>query len=250
MNAELLVEAQGLKPLSVQNAAPLDLKLAQGLVVLVGPEQARLAAYLRCLAGVDEGDGRLHLLGHQLAAAGAPDWQWLRRRVGYVTPQAPLLSILSGVRNVMLPALYHRLGREAEVFERAQALLADMTYAADHGCLPAYMSELQRHHLLIARALILQPRVLVLEQPLAGLDSTEATMLRAYLTGPVRRQVPLLVLAANDPLLGQQANSVVFIGEHVAQVFDDWKGLLASDNEEVRQYLAAERQVRRALESE
>lgn len=242
MSGELLIEVSGLQPQGLADAAPLDLSVSDGLVVLVGPARERISAYLRALAGIEPSAGSLRLLGHDLATA-APDWQWLRRRVGYVTPDAPLLSIMSGLRNVMLPGLYHRLGSEAEVQATAQALLAEMTYVADHDCLPAFMPELQRHHLLIARALILQPRVLVLERPLGGLEREAAAMLRSYIISAVRQRVPLVLLADNDPLLAQQAARLVFIGRSTVRVFDDWSALLASGEDEVRQFIAVEQAI-------
>ncbi len=249
MSGEVLLRAEGLVPAGL-DAPALDLTLDSGLVLLCGPGQSRLSAWLHALAGLTPpAAGTLQLLGRPLAGAGAHRWQQLRRRAGFVSPQVPLLSIMSGLRNVMLPALYHRLAPEHEVERRAQTLLGEIAYDADHGLLPAYMSELQRRHLLIARALMLEPRLLLLEQPLAGLDAPAADLLRDYLVGKVRPRLELLLVAANDALLARQADAVLFVGRQGVRLFDSWAALLASPADEVQRYLAMERRTCAALES-
>lgn len=248
--SEVLLRAEGLRPEGQDAAAPLDLSLDGGLVLLCGPGRVRLDAWIHVLAGlVPPTAGALQLLGRPLIGPGAHRWQQLRRRVAFVTPAVPLLSIMSGLRNVMLPALYHRLAPEREVEQRAQTLLGEIAYDADHGLLPTYMSELQRRHLLIARALILEPRLLLLEQPLEGLDLPAAELLRDYLAAKVRPRVELLLVAANDALLAQHADTVLFAGRNGVMRFDNWAALLASPADEVRRYLEMERRACAALES-
>lgn len=230
-------------------AQPLSLALDAGLICLVGPERLQLSAYLHMLAGVTPcAAGELRLLGRPIAGPGSRDWQVLRRRVGLVTPQAPLLSIMSGLRNVMLPALYHRIAQEDEVERRVRALLDELEYDADHSVLPAYMSELQRRHLLIARALILEPRLLLINGPVDGLDAAAQAQLRDYITGAVCRRVPLVLVADSDPLLAQRADAVLFVGERLARLYADWGALLHTDEPEVQAYLRWERQRCAALE--
>ncbi len=247
MSEELLLEATGLSPLA--GGPTLDLALRRGLIVLLGPERERLSAWLRTLAGVEPAaTGELRLLGRPLVGPRSRDWQLLRRRVGLVTPEAPLLSIISGLRNVMLPGLYHRIGGEREVEARAQTLLGEIAYDADHGCLPAYMSDLQRHHLLIARALILEPRILLLDRPFELLDHEAHTLLRDYVTGPVRQRTGLVLVASNDGLLAQQADAVLFVGRAHVALYPDWATLLAAPQDEVRRHIAQQRQQCAAFE--
>lgn len=249
MSGEVLLRAEGLVPAGLDGAPALDLALERGLVVVAGPGRARLGAWLHTLAGLaPPAAGTLQLLGRPLTGNGAHLWQQLRRRVAFVTPDVPLLSIMSGLRNVMLPALYHRLAPEREVERRAQTLLGEIAYDADHSLLPAYMSDLQRRHLLIARSLMLEPRMLLLEQPLMGLDLPAADLLRDYLVDKVRPRLTLMLVAANDALLARQADAVLFAGRSSVRLFAGWAELLACADEEVQRYLAMERRTCAALE--
>ncbi|GAB4289160.1 MAG: ABC transporter ATP-binding protein [Thiohalomonadaceae bacterium] len=249
MSDEVLLRAEGLVPAGLDAPPALDLALASGLVVVAGPGRERLSVWLRTLAGLaPPAAGNLLLLGRPLSGAGAHRWQQLRRRVGYVSPAVLLLSIMSGLRNVMLPAQYHRLAPEREVERRARTLLGEIAYDADHDALPAHMSELQRRHLLIARALILEPRVLLLEQPLDGLDLPAAERLREYLVDKVRPRVQLLLVAANDALLARRADAVLFVSRQSVRLFDSWAALLADQAADVQRYLEMERRPCAALE--
>lgn len=248
MSDEALLHAVGLVPAALAGVLPLDLTLSGGLVVLVGPGREQISTWLYALAGLEPlAAGRLQLLGRPASEVDAVQRREFWHQLGFVTPQAPLLSIISGLRNVMLPALYHRLAPEAEAERRACALLGEIAYDADHYVLPAFMGELQRRHLLIARALMLEPRVLMLEQPLDGLDVPVADLLRDYIVGKVRPRVNLLVVAANDALLAQRADVVLFVGRQGVRRFAHWAELLACPADEVQHYLQYERRACAAL---
>lgn len=248
MSADTSIVARAIEAADV-TPEPLSLVLEWGLVCLIGPEQQRLTGYLQLLAGITPYEsGDLRLLGRPSRGPGARDWQLLRRRVGFVTPQAPLLSIMSGLRNVMLPALYHHVAVEQEVERQAWTLIDEFDHTADYTVLPAYMTELQRRLLLIARALILEPRILLLDRPFAGLDAAAQALLRNYIEGAVRRRVPLLLVAANDRMLAQQADAVLFIGSGGVRLFSGWGAVVDADAPEVQAYLQLEWQLCTVLE--
>ncbi len=241
--------ARDIRPGDGGQVPSLSLVLAPGLVCVVGPEQQQLTAYLSLLAGITPcATGELRLLGHLTNGPGARDWRLLRRRVGFVTPQAPLLSSMNGLRNVMLPALYHHAAPEREVEQRARTLIGEFGHEVDHESLPAYLDDLQRRLLLIARALILEPRIVLLDRPFVGLDTAAQILLRDYIAGAVHRRVPLVLVAANDRLLAQHADAVLFIGLGAAHLFAGWDAVLAADDAEVQAYLRLERQLCAAFE--
>ncbi len=246
MNDSTLGDARGAQPAAED--APLDLSIGAGLTVLLANDEERLVRYLRMVAGVMPPlRGEVTLLG---AAPAAEEYggRELRRRVGYVTPRAPLLSVLDGVRNVMLPALYHQLVTEQAVTPKVQQLLEQMGGEYDHRALPAFMPELQQRLLLLARALILEPALLFIEQPLLGLDNRSRVRLREYILSVAAPSVRALVVASNDPMLASVAHQVVFIGAARHWVFADWTTLLASSDSELREFIEREQQSCSAFE--
>lgn len=246
MSDSTLGAVRGARP--GEGDAPLDLTIGAGLTVLLANDEERLVRYLQMMAGVIPAtQGEVTLLG---ASPSADEYggRALRRRVGYVTPHAPLLSVLDGVRNVMLPALYHLAVSEQALLPQVQRLLEQMGGGYDHRVLPAFMPELQQRLLLLARALILEPGLLFIEQPLLGLDNRSRVRLRDYILTAVAPRVRALVVASNDPVLAGAARQVVFIGAERHWVFANWTMLRACAAPEVQEFVEREQHVCSAFE--
>jgi ABC-type sulfate/molybdate transport systems ATPase subunit len=143
----------------------LDLDAGERLAVL-GPNGAGKTTLLRLLAGLDAPTtGRVEIDGEAIAGAAVE----VRRRIGYATQRPGLLST-SVIRNVELPLRWRRLGRANR---RASALAAlerlNVARLADRKALSLSGGEAQR--VSLARALAIEPDLLLLDEPAAGLDA-------------------------------------------------------------------------------
>ena len=78
--------------------------------------------------------------------------------IAYLYHNSALLSVLNGIDNVKVPALYHQLASTTQIDKEVHRLVGEFEYGANHLILPAFMSPLQRQHLLIVRAIMLNPR--------------------------------------------------------------------------------------------
>ena len=143
----------------------LDLEAGERLAVL-GPNGAGKTTLLRLLAGLEvPTSGRVEIDGEPIAGAAID----VRRRVGYATQRSGLLST-SVIRNVELPLRWRRMERAAR---RAVALAAlerlNVAGLADRKAASLSGGEAQR--VSLARALAIDPRLLLLDEPAAGLDA-------------------------------------------------------------------------------
>ena len=143
----------------------LDLGEGERLAVL-GPNGAGKTTLLRLLAALETPTvGTVEIDGVRTTDAG-PD---LRRRIGYATQRPGLLST-SVIRNVELPLRWRGVERSAR---RSAALAAlgrlNVAALADRKAMSLSGGEAQR--VSLARALALDPRVLLLDEPAAGLDA-------------------------------------------------------------------------------
>jgi ABC-type sulfate/molybdate transport systems ATPase subunit len=133
---------------------------------VLGPNGAGKTTLLRLLAGLDTPTtGRVEVDGVPIAHAEVA----IRRRVGYATQRAGLLST-SVIRNVELPLRWR--GMDAAT-RRAVALAAlerlNVAELAERKALSLSGGEAQR--VSLARALAIEPRLLLLDEPAAGLDA-------------------------------------------------------------------------------
>jgi iron complex transport system ATP-binding protein len=175
--------------------------------VVIGPNGAGKSSLLDVVsARAHPTAGQVLLLGEPL---GLVDVFALRPRIGLVaTTVASAIPAQELVRDVVLTAVYGMTGRWREDYEdadlqRALALLAGVGIGDLAERRFGTLSDGERKRVLIARALMPDPEVLVLDEPAAGLD-----------LGAREQLLHLLSEIAADP----QAPAVVLVTHHVEEV--------------------------------
>lgn len=162
--------------LTVPGRAHVQLDAAPGSVVaVIGPNGAGKSSFIRALAGLVPTDGTALLDGNDLVRRTARD-----REVGLVFQGQLLFPHLSALDNVAFGPRSRGRSR-AEADRRAQDLLD--TFGIGHlgHRTPGALSGGQAQRVAIARALATEPRLLLLDEPFAGLDVTVAMALRIEL---------------------------------------------------------------------
>jgi putative ABC transport system ATP-binding protein len=231
-----LIEARQVIPAGEMLAVTLRLQPLESLC-LIGPDSTRLCTYLRTLAGVEPPhQGEMLLFGEPLTTLDKRRWREQRQQIGFVARNAPVLSVLRGLDNVMLPALYHKRLSLVEAREKAMSLLLATGCSGNIHQLPAYLSQQQRLQLAIARATILDPSVLFIEEPFAGLSLAEQEPIYHYLLNSrlARAQV---ISTHNLRLVRELATQILFVGGQQLHLFSSWHALAACSDEAITSYL-------------
>ena len=240
-----LLQATELRPRNPDGSSfdhALSLEVAGGeTVCFVGPNGGGKTAYLRALAAVDHpASGGLKLLGKNALGLDSLRWRALRLKAAYVLEGAPLLSVVNGLINVTLPAMYHRLGTATQVATAAQDLLKFLDYPGRQDLLPAYLNQHERLLLAIARCLMLSPELMFLDEPFHMTDNAcrerEATVF-SKLTA--EKGLGLLIATHNLGFVRRRADKIVFTHPGWVGCFAGWKAFNASGRPEVRAFLDA-----------
>ncbi len=217
----------------------LDIRIEPGEVVaIIGPDYAGKSDWLRCLAGVQiPAAGQLALLGRDVQQFSRNDWVQARRQLAYVKSDNAILSAANALQNVVLPARYHCIADSRTIVSRATRLLAELGLF-DLISLPALLRKDQRFRIAIARALILQPAALLLDNPFALLDNIAAETLKQYLLRRVREQHMSLVILTHDTRFAlAHAHQIVFITPDEVLRFDRQNRIEQCRHELVQNFL-------------
>ena len=223
-------------------AAPLTLTLPrQSITCIVGPCNTGKTALLRLLGGVDSpSDGILKILGHDIWDLSAEQWRQLRQRAGYVLPSSALLSSLSVLNNVMLPAHYHQLGSRTAIREQAQKTLAWLGFIGDDQQLPAYFPEYQRRLIAIARCLILAPEMLFIDEAFAFLDALSCQPIaQRYLDMRHKLNITLVLATHNLNFARQCADILIFTHPDGPLRYDNWDEIEHNQDPYIQAYIQA-----------
>jgi ABC-type ATPase involved in cell division len=130
---------------------------------------------LRLLLGLEKPtSGTVRVLGKDLQRLSIVERRQLRVPVGLVPIEGPMLSNLSVFDNVALPLRYHLGLSEAEVDARVRRALAQMGLEQLANRRPWQVSMPQRRLASLARARLMRPEILLLEDPYGGMDARDA----------------------------------------------------------------------------
>jgi branched-chain amino acid transport system ATP-binding protein len=149
----------------------VDIELRAGeRLGLIGPNGSGKSTFVNCISGdFAQHDGTVTLDGHALAGLKPHRRARLGLARTFQLPQ-PFTS-LTVLENVRVPLLF---GAEAaRATERGMECLEQVEMAAKAGMLPRELTQVEQRRLELARALALNPRVLIADEAMAGLSNSE-----------------------------------------------------------------------------
>ncbi len=195
----------------------LSLDIAEGsLAILLGPSGCGKTTLLSCLGGILKPTaGRIEFGDLDLTALDAKQLSEYRRNtVGIVFQAFNLVSSLTAIENVMVPMRAARMGR-AESRERAAELLTRVGLAQRMHHRPGDMSGGQQQRVAVARAIALDPPLLIADEPTAHLDYIQVEevlrLIRELASGE-----RVVVVATHDTRMLPLADRVVELVPHMS----------------------------------
>ncbi|MFE6736875.1 ABC transporter ATP-binding protein [Microbacterium sp. NPDC057650] len=202
-------ERPGADPLRI--VADYDLALERGSMhCLAGRSGSGKTSILRVAAGlVPPAAGSVRWEGMEITGL-ADDVVTTRRRqhVGYLDQRGSLVPGLTALENVLLPAVPDR--RTRALSRRARDLLHRLGVGPRATHYPDRLSGGERQRVAFARALLLEPAVIMADEPTASLDRATADQLIALLRGLAEDGIAVLV-ASHDGHLIDAADSTTVL---------------------------------------
>jgi phospholipid/cholesterol/gamma-HCH transport system ATP-binding protein len=156
---------------NVLNGISLSVSRGETLAVL-GRSGTGKSVLLRLIIGLEKPDsGSVSIHGQDIAGLALDRMGEIRKKMGFLFQQAALYDSLTVQDNVAFPLKHHRRDMsKSERADRVRQLLAEVGMERDLEKMPSDISGGMQKRVGLARALALEPEILLLDEPTAGLD--------------------------------------------------------------------------------
>ena len=201
---------------SVVAVSGIDLDVPAGrFVAVVGRSGSGKSTLMAMIGGLSRPDrGTVTIDGTDIWSLGDAALAELRNRtIGYVFQSASLLPTLSAIDNVALHALLRGRRDIAAARARAAQLLAAVGLDQHRMAYPSEISAGEQRRVMIARALINTPRLLLADEPTADLDEQTEREIMAELLRANHDDGITLLLVTHNLALAAEADQVVQIAD-------------------------------------
>jgi putative ABC transport system ATP-binding protein len=191
----------------------VDLVIERGeMVAIMGPSGSGKSTLLHLLGALETpSGGSIALAGRRFEGLDDRELTMLRREgIGFVFQFFNLLPALTAEENVLLPALIAGR-RDREIRRRARSLLARVGLTPRSTHLPSELSGGEQQRVSIARALLMEPELVLADEPTGNLDSHSEAQVLELLAELNRDEGHTIVIVTHDPGAAAIAQRVVFL---------------------------------------
>lgn len=208
-------------------------------VLLVGPGRSGKGLLLKLCAGlVAPEQGTVRVLDRDLAALDEEGLSELRQRIGVVLQQPGLRSNMTLYTNVCLPMVYHQGIDEEALRPRVMPVLEELGLAPLQSRFPAQLTQGEARCAALARALVMDQELLLLDEVMAGLDAEMVARVDRVLTAYRRTHaVTILATLHNPSPLLEHADRIVFIRQGRVEAVGSYAEMAKTSDEVLRVYL-------------
>jgi phospholipid/cholesterol/gamma-HCH transport system ATP-binding protein len=223
----------------VLDGVSLTVKRGETLAVL-GRSGTGKSVLLRLIIGLEKLDsGSVRILGQDIAGMGLDQIGEIRKKMGFLFQHAALYDSLTVEQNVAFPLQHHmKAMSKSEQRDRVGALLAEVGMEGGLKKMPSDISGGMQKRVGLARALALEPDILLLDEPTAGLDPISAEEIdNLVLKLQAEHRMASIVVTHDLHSAKTIAGRLALLNEGKVIIEGSFEELRKSDIEFVREFL-------------
>lgn len=226
----------------------VDLDVFPGEVVsLVGGSGSGKTTLLRQIVGLlQPAEGEVRLFGEPVFGGTRREQLLRRRRFAMCFQQGALFSAFTVFDNIAFPLRESRVATEDEIRELVALKLQMVELKPEHAeLMPAELSGGMIKRVALARALALEPELLLLDEPTAGLDPTRSAAFVALIKD-LQRQLGLTVVLVTHDLdtLAALSSKVAVLAEQRILAYDTLDAVMQVEHPFIEEFFLSERSAR------
>lgn len=177
----------------------IDLEVYRGeILTLMGGSGSGKSVLLRSLIGLEKPDsGQIHFEGHDIAALGEDELVEVRKKIAYVFQYGALFDSMTIEENLAYPLREHSKLNDRQIHERVVSILKKVGLAGNENLLPANLSGGMQRRVGVARSIILEPDVILYDEPTTGLDPFNSNQILKIMV-QLKQQGATSILVTHD----------------------------------------------------
>jgi phospholipid/cholesterol/gamma-HCH transport system ATP-binding protein len=221
----------------------VSLEIPEGSAfAILGRSGTGKSVTLRHIVGLMRPDrGRVFVRGKEVSALDGQELSEVRKQIGFLFQNAALFDSISVGENVAFPMRRHTKLSDREIRDRALERLEAVGLAEDYDKMPGALSGGMRKRAGLARALALDPPILLVDEPSAGLDPITTEEIDDLLLRLKEQYgTTLVIVTHNIPSARKLGDRLVMLHEGRIIAQGTVKDLEESDHELVRAFMHSE----------
>ena len=197
----------------------IDFTVAHGeTVAVLGRSGTGKSVLLKLLIRLQEPDaGSIRILGQEVRDLKTDQLNAVRKKVGFLFQQAALYDSLTIEENVSFPLNRHTKLSSDERRDRARKLLAKVGMEQDLGKMPSQVSGGMQKRVGLARALALEPDIVLFDEPTAGLDPITAVEIEKLIL-QLKKDLEMTAIVVTHDVHGAKSFSDRMIVVHEGKI--------------------------------
>jgi phospholipid/cholesterol/gamma-HCH transport system ATP-binding protein len=212
------------------------------IVAVMGKSGSGKTTLLKCLAGlIKPTSGQIFLFGQDIAPLTEAQLDDVRLKIGLVFQYAALFDSLSVYDNVSFGVVNHRRAGRRETKQLVADRLADVGMEGTEALFPSQLSGGMQKRVGLARALAMEPSVLLYDEPTSGLDPVIAHSIDDLIVETRDRHGMTSVVVSHDiASIFRIADRIVMVDEGAIIASGTPAEIRASNNPQVREFISQE----------
>ncbi|MGZ3864893.1 MAG: ABC transporter ATP-binding protein [Bacteroidia bacterium] len=238
---ELMIEAKGLE-ISFGNKKVLQkmnlwLKKGENLVVF-GKSGSGKSVLIKCLVGLLEPDeGSIEVIKKDVLALDEKELNRLRKKVGFLFQGAALYDSMSVRENLEFPLRDSGEKSEDAITEKVESVLGNVGLSDAIDKMPSELSGGMRKRIALARTLILNPEIMLYDEPTTGLDPITSREISNLILDVQKKYNTSSIIITHDVACAKiTANRMIFLKDGLCYAEGTFEELEKSGDEWVRSF--------------